>query len=322
MTMRTIVSQSSHSILKSAGAIRGVNATLQQACDAMFPFELRGLAFSWRMVHLGQGHYRRGDGAAPHVHEQLHLESIMDGTFRFEHESGAMNLSPGEALLVLPQERHSWECAQPGLMLGALISILGPAQHEFINVLRGQCEGMVVVNPLGCATWQRELLRILTDPGSAAVRLPIVTGLLRLLLIEMLNAATDLSSWQGADAAETAVGDERSRDLCRHALEFIEANYGQPIQVRDVALQVGISPRHLNRLYRRIHGESIGSALQRVRLARARQHLRQHPEDLIKAVAFSCGFNSTAYFAASYRKAFGHVPGEDRHVRGQGSDPE
>lgn len=90
--------------------------------------------------------------------------------------------------------------------------------------------------------------------------------------------------------------------------EFLEANLGLPVRLKDIAVELGVSVRHLSRLYRKHRSEGIVEALSRLRLERAHHLLRTHPD----TVGYECGFSSCAYFTARYRKAFGRLPSADR----------
>lgn len=56
----------------------------------------------------------------------------------------------------------------------------------------------------------------------------------------------------------------------------------------------GQSVRHLNRLYRNLSGESLGVAIGRARLDRARALLHERADLPVEAVASECGFCSPA----------------------------
>jgi len=101
-------------------------------------------------------------------------------------------------------------------MMGALIDVTGPAEGEFLEALLERRDGMVVVRPATSTTWHRELLRLLADPASETWRVPAIAGLLKLLLIDLLEAMVDLDPWRPGSDADEASSDARSRDLCRH----------------------------------------------------------------------------------------------------------
>ena len=128
-----------------------------------------------------------------------------------------------------------------------------------------------------------------------------------LWLADVLADAWPLGPWQLRD-----VGGSREDDLCRRVQEFMVANCTHPIQLADVALEVGVSVRHLNRLYRGSYGESPGEALGRLRLEAARRLVLAEGEIPIKAVAYRCGYSSPAYFTACYRARYHETPTQSR----------
>lgn len=95
----------------------------------------------------------------------------------------------------------------------------------------------------------------------------------------------------------------------RHAEEYIESNWDQPLTVEALALVTGASTRSLFLSFQRSRGYSPMDFVRRLRLNHARQMLEQS-EDAVSVtnVAFACGFGNLGHFAKYYREQFGEVP--------------
>ncbi len=74
---------------------------------------------------------------------------------------------------------------------------------------------------------------------------------------------------------------------------------------------VGVSPAHLDRLFRAATGASVMAYVRRFRLERARQLLRATSLPVAE-VGQRCGLPDPAYFGRAYRLYFGVTPGSDR----------
>lgn len=311
--MQPLVSESSHSALLAPGASRRANALLQQACAASGSLDLKGVSFTWRMLHLAQGLYATGDGFGAHVHDHVQVETILSGRFRFLDDAGDLLLGPAQVLLVVPHHAHSWCCMEPGFMMGGLLNVVGPEREGFLNAARETPGPLAGVGFPTCAVWARELVTLMTTPAPGTWRVEAIASLLRLQLSGLLNAWTDLSPWRPVESQRHFDTDVHARELCRHALEFLKANYAYPIQVQDVALQVGVSARHLSRLFRQTYGDSINHALNEIRLRVAHTMLQERNDLSVKEISYASGFARPAYFTACFRKAYSVRPSELRH---------
>jgi AraC-like DNA-binding protein len=91
----------------------------------------------------------------------------------------------------------------------------------------------------------------------------------------------------------------------------IEANISEPtLGPRKVASAVGISVRHLHRLFSISGGTTLGDYIRVRRLEQCRRDLANPRlrEKKITEIAFFWGFSDSAHFSHSFRKQFGVSP--------------
>ncbi|MFC3227922.1 GlxA family transcriptional regulator [Marinibaculum pumilum] len=100
------------------------------------------------------------------------------------------------------------------------------------------------------------------------------------------------------------------------AIAAMEAHLEAPLGMDDLAAQVGLSPRQLERLFRQHLDRPPRRYYLELRLKRARHLLLQTPMPVIQ-VAVACGFTSASHFADAYHACFGHAPRAERQ-RGNG----
>ena len=95
------------------------------------------------------------------------------------------------------------------------------------------------------------------------------------------------------------------------AIRLIEENPQNRLTVAGLSQAVGVSERHLLRLFRDHLGETPTEYLLRVRLERARALLVQ--TDLsVSDIAAMVGYSAVAHFSRAYRQAFGKTPSAGR----------
>ncbi len=105
--------------------------------------------------------------------------------------------------------------------------------------------------------------------------------------------------------------EEPIRGYLLHAVRYMEEHMAEPITVREVAEELGLSVSYLHKLFARC-GTSFNSYLTECRLRRAGQMLREGDEK-IYAVAAACGYQDTRYFSKIFQKHMGVKPTEYRY---------
>ena len=94
------------------------------------------------------------------------------------------------------------------------------------------------------------------------------------------------------------------------AIEVMRANLEDPLPPSEVARDVGLSTRQLERLFSRYLNTSPKKYYMGLRLEKARNLLMQTELSLME-ICVLCGFRAPSHFSKSYRKAFGVAPSRD-----------
>ncbi len=149
---------------------------------------------------------------------------------------------------------------------------------------------------------------------------------LALLLIERrLGAAvmTEVACWfqhplvrgegvrQKVPAPQVAVTSDMLPDPLARAMKLMSENLEDPIGIADISDQIGISPRHLERLFKTLTGKTPLVQYREMRLAAARQ-LVQYSNRSMREIALAIGYASASPFRARYTETYGLTPEEDR----------
>jgi len=96
---------------------------------------------------------------------------------------------------------------------------------------------------------------------------------------------------------------------------FMEMNIEEPLTMDDLSEQVGVSPRQLERLFKRHLNTTPTQHYLNLRLRRAREFLLQ-TNMTIMDVTVACGFQSSSHFSKSYRNLFNYPPSQERRQAG------
>lgn len=96
------------------------------------------------------------------------------------------------------------------------------------------------------------------------------------------------------------------------AAVFMEMNIEEPLSLDELAEQVGLSLRQLERLFKRYLDTTPAQHYLNLRLRRAREFLLQTNMTVME-VTVACGFHSSSHFCKSYRSLFGYPPSRERN---------
>jgi transcriptional regulator GlxA family with amidase domain len=102
----------------------------------------------------------------------------------------------------------------------------------------------------------------------------------------------------------------RNRHLAR-AVEIMQSSLEAPPRPCEIAEDLGISVRQLERLFMRYLGTTPKRYQTELRLERARNLVMQTELSIIE-IAMACGFTSPSHFSKLYRSRFGISPGSSR----------
>ena len=97
------------------------------------------------------------------------------------------------------------------------------------------------------------------------------------------------------------------------AIKLIEKNMAEPLKVPEVAREIGISQRQLERYFKRYMGCSFIQFSQLLRLQYARVLLTS-TRMTVREASVASGFNSMSHFSYAFLKCFGKTPGHYRYA--------
>lgn len=96
-----------------------------------------------------------------------------------------------------------------------------------------------------------------------------------------------------------------------HAIQRMRETVEEPLSPAQIAAEIGISTRQLERLFGKFLNTSPKKYFMDLRLERAR-HLLIQTEASVLEIALACGFESSGHFSRVYRAAYGVAPMQQR----------
>ncbi|APR35304.1 helix-turn-helix transcriptional regulator [Paraburkholderia sp. SOS3] len=228
----------------------------------------------------------------------LRLFFVRSGSVTLTSMAGSQRLDAGTLFVAPPQAGWKRQNFYDQTKL-VLISIPRRAMHERgFHIKSFELVAANTSNPDARAVGQL-ILSIAEQSGCTSLALRARQGrhLLDLLGMVLGNPLAVVS------ARNREVTLSRAKDYVAQHLEDQELN------ATRIATSVGISPGHLNRLFK-ASAMSVMRYVWACRLDRAADLLRRHGESNVSIgdVAYSCGFASHAHFSRVFKERFGFSP--------------
>lgn len=98
----------------------------------------------------------------------------------------------------------------------------------------------------------------------------------------------------------------------QRALDYIESNITQEINLYDISKEAGFSVPHFYRLFKRLTGDTVGEYILRKRMAMAAKDLIDSSKS-VSSIAYEFGFESHDVFTRAFTRVYGMTPNKYRH---------
>jgi AraC-like DNA-binding protein len=222
---------------------------------------------------------RYGEDAPPHVHGFDQIVLPRRGVLEMEIDGKGGRVDPGRAAVVPPGVRHAFAASGENLFV---VADIGGTLMKPFDRLRER--------PFAPVTGAvRGLLDFLSGEAPGAIE----TGVARLWTPLLLR---------GLSAAPIAVDPRLAR-----AAALIEARYDQPLTVRDLAVEAGMSQSRFFARFSEVHGATPHAALTDARL-RAAQRLLSDTTLSIAEIAVRTGHGDQSALTRRMKAVLGVTP--------------
>jgi AraC family ethanolamine operon transcriptional activator len=183
-------------------------------------------------------------------------------------------------------------------------------------------EGVIGANSqlvlTGCAP-QVAKIRALAGAAFDSIDRPFAIKAPGLAYGDILDALVGalLSPWRRESTARLEVAHYQRLPIVRRVEEFMRANLGESITLRDLCSVARASERAVEYAFRDVYGVGAKQYLRLLRLNQVRRELNALPAGaaVVTDIAQRCGFWHLGHFSTGYRRLFGEAP---RQTRGLG----
>ncbi len=233
-------------------------------------------------------------GPALKPHYLIHY--ILSGKGMVRIGGQEYRLESGYGFLITPDELAFYQADAEDPWTYVWIGFGGTKAAEYMESI-----GLSVTNPVFQSEQSEELYRIVRDMMEHNT-FGVTDDLRRNGLLHMFLSVLSESVRLGTH------GDgDRANQYVRKAVEFIQANYCNPIKVTDVAEYVCINRSYLYTLFHNSIKMSPQQFLTACRITKAAE-LLQVTELPIEGIALSCGYQDPLVFTKAFRQLKGVSP--------------
>lgn len=241
----------------------------------------------------------------PHIHDRATFGVILGGSFDLTFTNGAMR-------------RRAFEC-----LAGTVFT--EPAGETHGNRIAGKGASVLVIqiDPDSIHPTLEPLRRCLLDRVNH-FRSERIALRARRLARELSQsdplrdlAAESLALEMLADAARQDLRWKRSGawpDWLDRAVDYVRANFREPLRIADVAEVAGVHPSHLASVFSKTHQVNLGTFIRRLRLEWAADQLADS-RDPISMIAHSAGFSDQSHLTRAFKAVYGRTPAAFRRAQ-------
>lgn len=248
----------------------------------------------------------------------------VDGKGEFTINGQKSVLSPGQMMLIYPNEPHSYR-GKTGEWHVHIIGFSGGCCLEMLRVLNMHRSGIYHFrDPEIFRSYFEKIVAIQEriaagnaapkQSGGAAGRgrrgrnrgkNPFQAELSKLCYDFLL----DLSA--SVQFIRTSIPDP-GNETVKSLISYMEEHYQEPISLEMLAQQVNRSRSYISDIFKKEMQQTIMQYLTGLRISQARVMLIEFPERKVWEIGRNCGFESPSYFGETFKKVVGMTPVEYR----------
>ncbi|UCG47013.1 MAG: helix-turn-helix domain-containing protein [Phycisphaerales bacterium] len=191
--------------------------------------------------------------------------------------------------------------------------------NAILNSLLGN---IILRNPGDINVLKARLIELLSVLSRAAAEAGLDIDLLLKKNLEYLNKVLNLDTQEDICAWVSnalrnftrdvqSLKNSRTSTLIKPAIDYIEANYTQPVTVADVAKAVHLSPSRLAHVFKECLDTTVINYLTNVRISRAKE-LLLNTDESCTSITFKVGYGSQSYFTRTFKDLVGLTPRQFR----------
>jgi len=255
-------------------------------------------------------HYRdnRELHVSLHFHDFYECYLLLSGNIRYQIDSASFTISPGDLLLIGPNQLHRPLFTQTNKPYERLVLWLSRAFVESLSTPESNLSSCFSTQRLSAIRFlpeqreniTRQFFDLLNATGSEQFGRDVLCRSQVTSLLVTLNRALE-----GRERALPRA-DVRVSKLAKTISNYLDAHLSEPISLDELSQTVFLSKYYLERVFSRETGVSIYQMLLQKRMIHARNLMQEGVP--LTSVAQRCGFSEYSGFYRAFRNEYGISP--------------
>lgn len=228
------------------------------------------------------------------------IQWTLSGSGVYEDEHGPKPVPPEHAFIAIVPERavYYYPPTNQEPWVFTWLNFYGSFACEIMRRFKAEFGPVVPLSSRGAAAASLRRLLAMTSPGEAPDR----------SRVSLQSYAFLLEWWR--EASQPARSTEKG--LAR-AIRFCREHFREPLGVKQLAQEAGMSREHFSRIFHQHVGHSPGAYMRNLRVNEAAQLLRETGLPL-REISMRCGFYSSQHLMRTFQRVHGVSPSEYRRA--------
>ncbi len=259
------------------------------------------------LQYIGHTQLEPGDIIGPMMSDHYIYHLVFSGSCIYRLNNMEWRVNASEGFMVFPNQIACYEADMQHPCANYFIAFTGLDAPEFV-----ERTGLSVENPIvhhedvpQCRSLFNAMIdHIQRNDSLSAIMLP---ALLQLFIGILAHDNISLGD-QPKQTAPKAVN-----QYIQHAVHIIQSsiNAHLPLNIPDIAAQLGIDPSYFSRIFKKTFGTSPAVYIQNHRLEVAKSLLLRTSMS-VKEIAYRVGFDDSSYFTRCFTRHFRVTPSKFR----------
>ena len=268
----------------------------------------------------------------PHVHSYYEINYVRSGGFRYVIDETDINMTSGDVIIIYPNVIHASyterDCSPENPTEATVLKFspaflypqnLGPTDLKHLMLplkFNGSYSLIHKGDPL-----HKELIYHINEAkreithrkAGYELTLRAHASLVYSKILRELSVSEEPEPIQSEAKAANL-------DIIRHALEYVEEHYSEPITMQQLAKESNVNYYYFSRLFQQYTNQGFRDYLMKFRINKAVRMLLQTNESVTN-IAIDCGFEAISYFIKKFQEEMGVTPKNFRKQYFSAEDP-
>lgn len=287
---------------------KNISLSIDKIISQIPPIRIRGIDF--HLLASSEYYTKTEYSVKLHRHPWFSFILTHSGSTKYHFPNNDILVGTNDLLFIPPGVLHCWESIDLPLQMRGVVFEISSDDSNLESALLSLRQALVHSSfcfPLTNTKLSEVLAELFESahPNQNLFAENVQTLLARFLVMSLEMTMGDIIEEFRKDTQPQKAS--YAKRVVYRIQSYIQANLDQKLTRKNIAAQINLSVRHMNRLFQNETDQSIGAYIHSYKLARAKQLLEQS-DISIKEIAYSLGYRELSSFYRMIHYHFGKTP--------------